>query len=119
MDERKNDGKVDENSTKDYKARAPGILTVLQNEVALRLGLDVLDELKNLDTDIDLDDGLCTTVLPYGLASRLLMQEDLNLSTYFSNLYEMYLTNYTGQFKPKGKIVKIKDVYGSSMRVGD
>ena len=57
MDERKNDGNVDVNSTKDYLARSPGILTILQTEIVMELKrvgakINSLDEVKNMTTDI-------------------------------------------------------------------
>lgn len=119
MDERKNSGEVDTNSTKDYKARAPGILTILQNEIAIRLGESALDEITTLEDDIDLEDIICTAVMPYGLAARLLAQEDIPLSNYFSSLFDLYLNNFLTQFKQKAKQIKRPDVYSSSMRVGD
>lgn len=111
MDEMLDQGGVDVNSTKDYKARAPGILTILQNE----LSEDVLDPVKDMNTDIDLEDKICMAVLPYGLAARLLAQEDAALSNYFSSLYE---TN-KAKLNRKAEIVERPDVYGSYLRAGD
>ena len=37
---------------------------------------------------IDLDDYICQSVLPYGLAAHLLMQEDLTSANYFQQRYE-------------------------------
>ena len=119
MDERKDNGEVDTSSTRDYNARVPGILTILQNEIALRLGIDALDEITALGEDIDLEDDICSAVIPYGLASRLLAQEDTALSNYFSSLFELYLNNFINKYKEKSKQVKRTDVYSSSMRVGD
>lgn len=124
MDERKNDGSVDVNSTKDYLARSPGILTVLQTEIVMelkRVGAKIssLSEIKKMSSEIDLDDDICFGIITYGLASRLLAQEDANLSNYFSSLYENALNRYLSDYNEKAKQEDREDVYGSTMRVGD
>ena len=124
MDERKNDGSVDVNSTKDYLARSTGILTVLQTEITMELknvGADVdsLDEIKNMTTDIDLDDDICLGIIPYGLAARLLAQEDTALSNYFGSLYDNRFNRYLDSYKTKAKQEERKDYYNSNMEVGD
>lgn len=124
MDERKNDGSVDVNSTKDYLARSPGILTVLQTEITLelkRVGADVetLDEIKTMETDIELEDDICLAIIPYGLAARLLAQEDTALSNYFSSLYENAFLRYLSTYKELAEQEEREDVYNSNMRAGD
>lgn len=124
MDERKNDGSVDTNSTKDYLARSPGILTILQTEIILELKkvgakVNSLDEIKKMDSDIDLEDDICFGIIPYGLASRLLAQEDTALSNYFASLYENAFSRYLSTFRKLAVQEKREDVYGSTLRVGD
>lgn len=123
MDERKNDGNVDVNSTKDYLARSPGILTILQTEIVMelkRVGAKIssLDEVKKMTTDIDLEDDICFGIIPYGLAARLLAQEDTTLSNYFSSLYDNAFNRYLSEYKQLAKQEDREDVYGSLMRVG-
>ena len=111
--------------TKDYMARTPGILTSLQNEVVTFLkgrGIDIdyLDTLTTMNDNVDLEDYICQSVLNYGLAARLLGQEDRNLSSYFSDLY---LGNLQGvavssDDRVKGKQYSGENVYGL-MRAGD
>ena len=124
MDERKNDGSVDVNSTKDYLARSPGILTVLQTEIILelrRIGMDISEseEIKQMNADIDLEDDICLGIIPYGLAARLLAQEDSALSNYFNSLYEDRLNRFLSMYKDKAKQEDREDVYYSNMRAGD
>ena len=111
--------------TKDYMARTPGILTSLQNEVVTFLkgrGIDIdyLDTLTTMNDNVDLENYICQSVLNYGLAARLLGQEDRNLSSYFSDLY---LGNLQGvavssDDRVKGKQYSGENVYGL-MRAGD
>lgn len=117
--------KVDYSQTKDYQARTPGILTILQNEVVMYLkakGIDVdtLDRLETMEDDVGLDDIICMAVLPYGLAARLLGQEDTRLSSYFSDLYRANLASASesSDDKPKGKQYSGNNIYGL-FRAGD
>lgn len=126
MDEMLDSGAVDVNSTKDYLARTPGILTILQTEVIIQqknLGANVetLDAITKMTDEVDLDDDICMGVLPYGLAARLLGQEDASLSNYFSSLYnqKLYEGAKTSDSKYIAKQIDREDVYGSLMRVGD
>lgn len=123
MDERKNDGSVDVNSTKDYLARTPGILTILQTEIVMelkRVGAKVnsLDEIRAMTADIDLEDDICFGIMPYGLAARLLAQEDTTLSNYFNSLYDNAFVRYLSTYKQLVAQEDREDVYGSMMRVG-
>ena len=124
MDERKDDGSVDISSTKDYLARSPGILTVIQTEITMELkkvGADVetLDEVEDMDTDIELKDDICFAIIPYALAAQLLLQEDATLSNYFASKYDEKLYRYLSEYREKAKQVEREDVYNSNMRAGD
>lgn len=125
IDDMKNDGNVDYTSTKDYTARTPGILTILQTEVIIELkkkGANVssLDKIVKMSDEVDLEDNICMGVLPYGLASRLLAQEDVSLSNDFSSLYFNNLSDATDVSENKSYIKQVnrEDVYDSLMRVG-
>lgn len=126
MDEMKNDGTVDTDSTKDYNARTPGILTILQTEVIIELkkagaDVDTLDRLTKMTDEVDLEDDICMGVLPYGLAARLLRQEDGSLSNYFSSLYLRGLSDISKTSEDKYMATQIdrEDVYHSEMEAGD
>lgn len=124
MDEKKNDGTTDYASTQDYKARTPDILTILQTEVIIELkkagaNVETLDRLTGDDSEVELEDDICMGVLPYGLAARLLGQEDSSLSNYFSSLYLGKLADaaQVSDSKLKAKQVAREDVYSSTLRV--
>lgn len=121
-----NESVVDYSSTKDYAARTPGILTILQTEVIIELkkagaDVDTLDRLTTMNEEVELEEDICMGVLPYGLAARLLGQEDTSLSNYFSSLYLSGLSDAvkTSEDKYIAKQIDREDVYHSEMRVGD
>lgn len=125
MDEMLDNGNVDYNSTKDYTARTPGILTILQTQIVMyfkTMGIDIdtLDRLESMDDTVELDDDVCMGVLPYGLAARLLGQEDTQMSSYFSQLYNQGLADaaQSSSDKKKGKQVPGNNIYGL-FRAGD
>ena len=106
-------------STKDYQARTPGILTILQNQIVMYfktkgIDIDTLDRLETMEDNVDLSDDICMAVLPYGLAARLLGQEDTQMSSYFSQLYNDGLANAaeSSDDKPKGKQYSGNNIYG-------
>lgn len=117
---------ADYQSTKDYAARTPGILTILQTEVIIELkksgaDVDTLDRLTTMNDEVELEDDICMGVLPYGLAARLLGQEDTALSNYFSSLYQSGLSDVakTSEDKYIAEQIDREDVYNSTMEVGD
>ena len=119
------DPNVDYPSTKDYQARTPGILTILQTQVtnffkSKGMEVDTLDRLINMADNVDLSDDICMGVLPYGLAARLLGQEDTQMSSYFSQLYMNALGDAAeaSDDKAKGKQYSGDNIYGL-MRAGD
>lgn len=131
MDEMKdanniNSKPVADYSTKDYIARTPGILTILQTEVIIELkksgaDVDTLEKLNTMNDEVELEDDICMGVLPYGLAARLLGQEDTALSNYFSSLYLSGLSDVakTSEDKYIAEQIDREDVYNSTLEVGD
>lgn len=112
-------------STKDYQARTPGILTILQTEIVMffksrGIDIDTLDRLMTMEDECELSDDICMGVLPYGLAARLLGQEDERMSSYFSSLYSSGLASAaeSSDDKAKGKQYSGDNIYGL-MRAGD
>ena len=56
---------MDNTSTKDYRARTPGILTSIQNDITMYLGMEYLDEITSMESDVELDDAICATIVVY------------------------------------------------------
>ena len=110
---------IDSASTKDYRARTPGILTSIQNDIAMKLGLGYLEEVKTMESEVELEDTICSTIVVYELCARLLLNEDASISNYLSSLAAEMRNRTLDKFKPKAKQEKRKDVYSSTLRAGD
>lgn len=110
---------VDNTSTKDYRARTPGILTSIQNDITMYLGMDYLDEIKSIESDVELDDTICATIVVYELCARLLLTEDTVLSNYFSSLASNLRNTTLEQYRTKAKQEIREDVYASLCEAGD
>ena len=121
MDEmNENTGATDTTDTKEYKLRTPNILNVLCGELypysdTYTLNTDgtrpICPVIETIDSTIGLDDTLCATVLPYGLAAHLLLGENNVMAGFFNQRYEEMrekLKNAPASFE------SISDAYGTS-----
>jgi hypothetical protein len=103
MDEESEDGTY-EGYPDEYKKKSWSILTLLQSEL---LPASASPSVITDNTSVfQVDDRTGLTVLPYGLAAHLLMNEDQNRAAFFNNRYDEL------KRKKKAVITKIKDVYG-------
>ena len=120
MDEmNENTGATDTTDTKEYKLRTPNILNVLRGELypysdTYETESDgsrpVCAVIESIDDTIDIDDVLCQTVMPYGLAAHLLLGENNTAAGFFQQRYEEMrekLKNSPASFE------SISDAYGS------
>jgi len=71
-------------------------------------------EITDLDDELVLPDIVANTTLVYGLVAELLATDDPELSNLYQQKYEE--SKMRLREKPKGKYVKRKDVYNSSLR---
>ena len=110
---------MDNTSTKDYRARTPGILTSIQNDITMYLGIGYLDEITSMESDVELDDAICATIVVYELCARLLLTEDTVLSNYFSSLASNLKNTTLERYRAKAKQEVREDVYGSLCEAGD
>lgn len=90
-------GKADTSDTKEYKNRTLKILNVLRGELfpysdTFTAGAagkrPICPAIDDFTSAIGLDDYICQSVLPYGLAAHLLMQEDPTSANYFQQRYD-------------------------------
>ena len=97
-------GETDWADTKEYKDRALNILNTLRGEVYQYSDTynttspekypnkrPVCPIMESLDDEIGIDDTLAQTVLPYGLAAHLLLDENDNMAAFFQQRYEELL----------------------------
>lgn len=122
MGELSDSGETDWADTVEYKNRALNILNTLRGEVYQYSDTyatqrkkypgrrPVCDPLDSLEDEIGIDDVLAQTVLPYGLAAHLLLDENDNMAAFFQQRYEELLRKL-GANVP-GEWESIEDVYG-------
>lgn len=90
-------GETDTADTKEYKNRTLFILNILRGElypysdtfVSNTDGIrPIVSYIEDFDVPIDLDDYICETVMPYGLAAHLLLDENPSSAAFFQQRYE-------------------------------
>lgn len=98
IDELDDDGDADYADTEEYKNRTIAILNVLSGELYpysdtytpsddLKVR-PIVSVITDFDGDIGLDDYICKSVMPYGLAAHLLLDENPTAANYFQQRYE-------------------------------
>ena len=114
-------GKTDNPDTREYKDRTLLILNTLSGELypysdnypaAGDGGRPIAELIRSFRAPIDLDDYICRTVLPYGLAAQLLLDENPSAANFFQQRYEELLRMLRAGGIPKGS-EDIGDVYGA------
>ena len=97
IDELNDAGEADHADTAEYKSKTLPILNILQGELypysdTYKQRNDrkrpVLYPLESLEDTINLDDYCCQTVLPYGLAANLLVDENPTMAAFYNQRYE-------------------------------
>ena len=120
IDEMTDTGQLDETTTAEYRAKAPSILTMLQNEIVgienrYRSQKEMIYPvpIRSLEQSVQIDDIKANTLLTNGLAANLMLHEDKALASYFEQRYE----ELKGLFlKPTPKSPeKREDKYDSSL----
>lgn len=124
MDELNDEGKYRHDDTTEYLNRTLPILNILQGELYFYSDTfpkwqdwdtgrrPVLRPIESLYDTIDLDDYCAGTVMPYGLAAHLLLDENPSSAGYFQQRYEellMKLRNGEGKLAASEDIT---DIYG-------
>lgn len=97
MDELSGTGAADTGDTSEYKHRTLFILNVLRGElypysdtyaVVEEGKRPIVAVIEDFETDIALDDYICQSVMPYGLAAHLLLDENPSAASYFQQRYD-------------------------------
>lgn len=114
-----NSGETDTADTREYKVRTLLILNALRGELypySDTYDVETVGErpivsvIQDFDTPIDLDDYICQSVMPYGLAAHLLLDENPASASFFQQRYEELRNNLSKGFPQDGEA--ITDVYG-------
>ena len=112
-------GAVDPAETRDYKQRTPGIITLLCGELYRYSDTrgqskpgkrPICPPVTDFEDELALDDFLCRSVLPYGLAARLIIDENPATAAFYEREYTEMLLKYG--LRVPAKIVPIPNVYG-------
>jgi len=124
MDELNDAGEYNHEDTTEYLNRTLSILNILQGELYFYSDTfpkwqewdagrrPVLMPIVSLDDAIDLDDYCAGTVMPYGLAAHLLLDENPSAAGYFQQRYdELKLALQRGIGK-QNVSEDIEDIYG-------
>ena len=124
MDELNDEGKYKYEDTDEYRHRTLAILNILQNELYPYSDTfpkwqeweqgrrPVLMSMEDLYSTIDLDDYCSGTVLPYGLAAHLLLDENPTAANFFQQRYdELKMALMRGEGRQTVS-EDIEDVYG-------
>lgn len=119
MDELSASGAADTADTKEYKDRTVPILNVLIGELYPYSATYNAPEdnsrgiarvISSISASIDLDDYICRTVMPYGLAAHLFLDENPSSASFF---LERYQELKAGLARGLAKVSEeIEDVYG-------
>ena len=114
-------GETDTSDTREYKVRTLLILNALRGELfpysdsyeQVEEGKrPIVDVIQNFTDFIQLDDYICQTVLPYGLAAQLLLDENPSAAAFFKQRYEELRDKLAAGFPRSSE--SITDVYGVS-----
>ncbi|MEG2526998.1 MAG: hypothetical protein RSA62_07245 [Oscillospiraceae bacterium] len=112
-------GATDTTDTREYKQRTVLILTALRGELypfsdSYKKEPDgsrpVCPIIGGMNSFVPLDDVLCQSVMPYGLAAHLLLNENPDAASFFQQRYEE-LIRKIGNNAP-ASFEAITDVYG-------
>lgn len=119
MDSVSDDGRTDTADNTEYKNRTLAILNILRGELypfsdtyeADDEGRPVAATIKAFDKPIDLDDYICQTIMPYGLAAHLLLAEDPATANFFQQRYDELKMRLAVGMPSSSE--DVEDVYGS------
>ena len=124
MDEQGGTG-AESKDIRDYKQRTLPVLTALRGELyhysdtykRTGAGRPICPEILDFVTPIGLDDFLAQSVLPYGLAAQLLLDENPGAAGFFQQRYQELMLRYGAAVAAEPEA--IPDIYGGIRTGGE
>lgn len=119
MDSLSDTGAADVRDNDEYKHRTLKILNLLRGELYPYSDTYETDDdgrpiaalIRDFEKPIDLDDYICQTVMPYGLAAHLLLQEDPAAANFCQQRYDELKARLSIGMPSSSE--DIEDVYGN------
>ena len=109
--------------TSEYESKALSVINILRGELfpysdtfpaTAEDGRPICPILTDLDETVGLDDYICQTVMPYGMAAHLLLDENPSTASFLNQRYiELLNMLMRGIGRPTMGSEDIADVYGS------
>jgi len=106
--------------TSEYESKALSIINILRGELypysdtfdTTQDGRPICPIMTDLDDNVGLDDYICQTVMPYGMAAHLLLDENPTSASFFNQRYmELLAMLRQGIGRPVSGSEDIEDVY--------
>ena len=106
--------------TSEYESKALSIINILRGELypysdtfdTTQTGRPICPIMTDLDNEVGLDDYICQTVMPYGMAAHLLLDENPTSASFFNQRYvELLAMLRQGIGRPVSGSEDIEDVY--------
>lgn len=113
-------GSTDTSDTKEYRLRTPSLVnsildTAYRASDTYRVSVSgrrpVCQKVSEMTDTLDLDEFICTGVLPYGLAGLLLTEENPTQSNFFWQTFLERLAE-AARYSVPAEIETVDDVYG-------
>ena len=87
LDEIQDNGQVNTQNTNEYKAKTPRLITILEFDLCRRQGITPTP-ITAITDNVNSTDDVAYRILPYGLASVLLLVENPTLANFYQQRYE-------------------------------
>ena len=117
MDELSVTGNAQTRDTQEYSNRTCAIMNILTAEYSALTGGGFLAVEELEDALIGIPDGYALSVLPYGLAANLLVDENPTAASFYQQRYEDMMKKFVSHMP--ARFEDITDVYGVSNEYGE
>ena len=108
LDEILENGAINESNVKDYRGKGLLLLSMCQTELAKSEDKETPQMLTSYSDEMTLSDKTCMLVVPYFLASHLLIEENPDMASFYNARYEELRKRNPRKWK------QINDVYNTT-----